>query len=138
MWQVAKEHQFAAIVSTSDGDATKAGFNKLNDGNYSYALQYVYSPEINGLPGHYLAFASYSSKELQSFSIDRRQLFAQAIGVVPNATKSDNYALLLNFDQYLWVKPGAVDDAKRRPGRDEGHARLIRRPTRSDSPRRER
>jgi len=49
----------------------------------------------------------YSHKDLLDFDIDPRHLIGEIIGAVPVATKSNNYAVLVNFDQYLWVKGGS-------------------------------
>jgi len=104
VWTPSKEHTVAVVGVQSKGKATTTGFDDFN-GEYTGGGQYQYSPTIGGnLPGNYRAIAGYTNKDVAAFDIDRRQLIEQILGIVPVAEKSDNYAFLVNFDQYLWVK----------------------------------
>lgn len=104
VWAPSKKHTIALIGIQSEGDATTSGFDNFN-GDYTVGGQYQFSPTIgDNLPGNYRIVAGYSNQDLPAFDIGPRQLIGQIIGEVPVAQKSDNYTLLLNFDQYLWVK----------------------------------
>ena len=101
-----KKHSVALIGVQSKADATTSGFDNFN-GEYSGGLQYQFSPILGGnLPGNYRVIAGYSNKDVPRFDIDPRHFIAGIIGLVPLAEKSENYAGLINFDQYLWVKDG--------------------------------
>jgi carbohydrate-selective porin OprB len=112
LWAPNKKHTIAGMVLDKEGDVRKSGFNTAFDWNTtSFAGQYQYSPIIRGdLPGNYRVIGAYTTQDLQSFDIDRRQLIGQILGVVPAATKDDNYGIMLNFDQYLWVKGGSLKE----------------------------
>ena len=104
VWAPSKKHTIALIGIQSEGDATTSGFDNFN-GDYTVGGQYQFSPTIgDNLPGNYRIVAGYSNQDLPAFDIGPRQLIGQIVGEVPVAQKSDNYTLLLNFDQYLWVK----------------------------------
>ena len=106
VWAPSKKHTVALIGIQSEGNATTSGFDNFN-GEYTLGGQYQFSPTIGGnLPGNYRVVVGFSNKDLPNFDIDPRQLIGEIIGVVPVAQKSNNYAFLLNFDQYLWVKGG--------------------------------
>lgn len=106
LWTPNKEHSVALLGMQSTGDATTSGFGNFN-GNYTVGGQYQFSPTFGGdLPGNYRVLAGYDNKELTAFDVDPRHLIAGIIGLVPLNKKSENYALVLNFDQYLWVKGG--------------------------------
>ena len=122
-----KKHAVALIGVQSKGDATTSGFDNFN-GDYTLGAQYQFSPTIGGtLPGNYRIIAGYSNKDIPSFDVDPRQLLGEIIGAVPVAEESDNYAFLLNFDQYLWVKGKSADayqerlDASLNPGVGRQH-----------------
>ncbi len=116
IWAPNKEHTFLAAAVATDGDANTIGLKTIFNGNTTYAFQYQYSPTIAGRPGNYRFFPLYTSKDHRGFAIDKRRLTGQVFGVVPQATKSDNYTVMVNFDQYLWVKGGSEDayDRERR------------------------
>ena len=103
IWTPNKQHTLLAAAFQKDGDAKIAGFDKFN-GNYSYAVQYQYSPTILGLPGTYLVIGAYTTKDLKNFAISEQDLIGQAIGLVPVSTKENNYTVVGNFSQYLFVK----------------------------------
>ena len=108
------EHNLTAFALQSNGDATTNGFDNF-DGDYTYGGQYQFSPIIGGnLPGNYRFIAGYSTKDVPKFDIDPRQLIGQLIGVTPVADKSDNYTVLVNFDQYIWVEGGSLAAYKKR------------------------
>jgi porin len=116
-WVPSKEHALAAVATQSTGNATTSGFDNFN-GDYTVGGQYQFSPAVCGkLPGNYRLILGYKDKKLTSFDIDPRQLIGNLIGVVPVAKESGNYAALVNFDQYLWVKSdsAAVDGRKHLP-----------------------
>jgi hypothetical protein len=113
VWAPSKKHAIAFIGVKSEGDATTSGFDNFN-GDYTLGGQYQFSPTIGGnLPGNYRVVAGFSNEDIPRFDIDPRQLIDEVIGVLPVADKSDNYAFLLNFDQYLWVKEGRPDDGRK-------------------------
>jgi hypothetical protein len=109
VWAPNERHNLAVLGIQSNGDATTSGFDNFN-GDYSAGVQYQFSPKVNGnLPGNYRALLGYSSKDIPSFDIDPRHLIEEIIGVVPVAEETENYTFMLNFDQYLWVKPDSSD-----------------------------
>jgi carbohydrate-selective porin OprB len=112
IWAPNERHSLAVIGIQSEGNATTSGFDNFN-GNYTVGGQYTFSPKVNGnLPGNYRVLLGYNSKDIASFDIDPRHLIEEILGEVPVAEESENYALILNFDQYLWVKEG-VEGARR-------------------------
>jgi carbohydrate-selective porin OprB len=128
IWAPSKEHTVVLAAVAADGAANTIALKTIFNGNNTYAAQYQYSPTIGGLPGNYRLVYVYTSKNPKDFSIDKRHLIGQILGVVPAANKSSNYAVMANFDQYLWVKGGSVEayDNERRlkESKYPGHARL--------------
>ncbi|GJQ60708.1 MAG: hypothetical protein D8M57_16565 [Candidatus Scalindua sp. AMX11] len=126
-WMPNKEHTFFMGALATDGDANTIALNTIFNGNTTYSAQYQYSPTIAGRPGNYRILSAYTSKNPRDFSIDKRHLIGQILGVVPVAKKSGNYSVLANFDQYLWVKEGSVEAYERKLRLKEsshpGHAR---------------
>jgi len=109
VWTHGKEHTVSLLGVQAKGNATTSGFGNFN-GEYTVGGQYQYAPTLGGtLPGHYLALLGYSNKDIPAFDIDPRNLIGEIIGVVPVVNKTENYAVLVNFDQYLWVKSSAQD-----------------------------
>ena len=111
-----KRHTVALIGLQKNGKSTSSGFDNFN-GEFTVGAQYQFSPKINdNLPGNYRAIVGATNKDLVAFDIDPRHLIAQIVGVVPVKTKPENYAFLLNFDQYLWVKDSSfVTGRKHQP-----------------------
>ncbi|KTD63345.1 carbohydrate porin [Legionella spiritensis] len=104
IWVPNKQHTLAVIALDANGKASTTGFNTAFDGQYTYGVQYQYTTELwNVLPGNYRIIGGYTTKPPISFAIDQRQLLAELIGVIPIARKNNNYGILVNFDQYLWV-----------------------------------
>ncbi|WP_163338491.1 carbohydrate porin [Desulfopila sp. IMCC35008] len=113
VWTPSKKHTVALIGIQSDGNGTTTGFDNFN-GEYTLGLQYQFSPTLGeNLPGNYRIIAGYSNKEILKFDICPRQLIGSITGEVPVANESENYTLLLNFDQYLWVKDGNPDTGRK-------------------------
>lgn len=110
------------------GDADTIALKTVFNGNTTYAAQYQYSPTIGGRPGNYRLIYGFTSRDPRNFAIDARRLIGDVLGIVPTATKTDNYTVLANFDQYLWVKGGSMKayDRERRlkESKYPGHARL--------------
>lgn len=106
VWAPNKHHTLALVGVQSNGDGTTSGFDNFN-GEYTLGLQYQYSPTIgDNLPGNYRVILGASNKDVPRYDLDPRHLIEEILGVVPVADKSDNYAVLFNFDQYLWVEGG--------------------------------
>jgi hypothetical protein len=101
-------------MADTDGDVRKAGFGTLFNGNTTYGLQYQFLPTIFGRPGMYEFIVGYTTKAPVSFSIDKRQLIAEIIGVVPVAREKNNYAVLVTASQYLWVADGSAGAYKKK------------------------
>jgi len=112
IWTPNKQHTLLVGAFQKDGNAKVAGFDNFN-GNYSYAVQYQYAPTVLGRPGSYLLLGAYTTKDLNNFAISERQLIGQAIGLVPVSTKENNYTVVGNFSQYLYVK--GPNDRKGQP-----------------------
>jgi carbohydrate-selective porin OprB len=109
-WAPSREHNLAVLACQNDGNGSTSGFDKFN-GNYSYGVQYGYSPMIAGhLPGNYRVLAAYSTKKFTSFNVDSRHLIREVIGRIPISKKDGNHGILLDFDQYIWTR-----DAGRSP-----------------------
>jgi len=107
-WAPSQEHSVSLVVVQAEGDATTSGFDNF-DGDYTIGGQYQFHPTIGGnLPGNYRLIGGYSNKDLTSFDIDERQLIGELIGVTPVAEESENYTVLVNFDQYLWIDGGSL------------------------------
>ncbi len=128
IWAPKKEHKFVAAAVATDGDANTIALKTIFNGNNTYFAQYQYSPTIAGRPGNYRFIYAFTSKDHRSFAIDKRRLIGEVLGVAPVADKSDNYTVMANFDQYLWVKGGSEDafDRERRLKQSKypGHAGL--------------
>jgi len=105
-WEPTPEHSVSVLGIQSVGTATGTGFGKFQ-GDYTVGVQYIFSPTLAGkLPGHYGILIGLDTRDVTSFAINRRHLVGEILGLVPVAQKEENYTLLLNFDQYLWVKDG--------------------------------
>lgn len=99
-----KKNQMLFFMSDADGKVDKAGFDTVFNGNTSYCVQYTFSPTIGeNLSGNYRFIWAYSSKMTTSYNIDERHLIGEDIGTIAIPRKCDNYAWLMNFDQYVWV-----------------------------------
>ena len=114
VWAPNRKNTVALVVCQAKGEANNTGFNNFN-GDSTVGFQYQFSPVINAnLPGNYRVIAGYSNKDLPSFDIGRRQLIGELVGVKPPIDKSDNYTLLFNFDQYLLIKGGSLEEYQKR------------------------
>ncbi len=125
VWAPSKEHTVALLGVQADGSATTSGFDNFN-GNYTIGGQYQFSPTIGGnLPGDYRLILGYSTKDATRFDIDERHLIGELIGVIPPVKATDNYAVLVNFDQYLWIEDGSLAAYQKRLDRS-GYPGLAR------------
>jgi porin len=113
-WSPSKKHTLIGIFSQTDGGPTESGFDTLFNGDNTYAAEYIYTPTNSNLPGHYHLINIYTSKDATNFQISDRHLIGEAVGAVPVDKKNDNYAVMLNFDQYLWVKDERADTSAER------------------------
>ena len=113
-WSPSKAHTLTAVYSQSESSATVTGFDTLFNGNNTYALQYIYATEIAKRPGRFLVATAYSNMNIPSFDISERQFIGQALGLESEDKKSENYAVIGNFAQYLWVKDGSAKAYNRR------------------------
>lgn len=120
-WAPSEKHNIVFVAAKKEGKAGSSGLSDLDDGDNSYAIQYIYTADFDGKPGHYLLAGAYTNQETTDFELAWEELytdpFREIIGKVPTDA-GDNYAVIGNFDQYLWVKDTAVGN---RPGnRPEG------------------
>lgn len=121
-WSPTKAHTLTAVYAQSEGSATVTGFDTLFNGNDSYAAQYIFATEIAERPGRYLLAGAYSTKDIVGFDVNPRfgirvginPLEDIVIGVPVLEEHTDNYAVIGNFAQYLWVKSGSVEAFNRR------------------------
>ena len=98
-----KKHTLLAIVNNNAESAMTSGFNTLSMENTNFGTQYQFSPKIGGLPGNYRLIGSYTSKDATDYATSNRLLWEELVlGGLP--TKTDNYAIMINFDQYLYLK----------------------------------
>ena len=103
VWTPNKQHSLTGGALQRDGISNQAGFDKFN-GNYTFSGQYQFSPTILGRSGNYRVIIGYTTEEQNNFAISRRQLLGQVVGLVPISTKPNNYHVVGNFDQYVFVK----------------------------------
>ena len=109
-WAPSDKHNLVFVWAKKEGVADSSGLSDLDDGDNSYAIQYVYTADIGGKPGHYLLAGAYTNQDTTGFKLTGQELykdpFREIIGLVPT-DEDDNYAVIGNFDQYLWVKDTA-------------------------------
>jgi hypothetical protein len=103
-WAPSTQHNVAVLGLQANGNATTTGFDNFN-GEYTAGLQYTFSPKLaKRLPGNYRLILGYSSKEILAYDIDPRHLIGEIIGLIPPVDYTENYGLMLSFDQYLWTR----------------------------------
>jgi porin len=105
-----KKHTLLAIVNNNAENAMTSGFNSLSMENTSFGTQYQFSPTIGCLPGNYRLLGAYTSKDATDFASGNRWLW-EKFPFTGLETKTDNYAIMINLDQYLYLK-----DAKKKVG----------------------
>jgi porin len=113
-WTPSKAHTLTAVYAATDDKATQVGFDDVFNGDDTFAVQYVFTTNIAGRPGSYKAIGLFSTKDLPSFAISNRHLIEEIVGAVPIDEESENYAVALNFSQYLWVKDDSMEAYNRR------------------------
>ena len=98
-----KKHTLLAIVNNNAESAMTSGFNSLSMENTSFGTQYQFSTKIGGLPGNYRLMGAYTSKDAIDYASSNRWLWEKLVfgGL---ETKTDNYAIMINLDQYLYLK----------------------------------
>jgi len=115
LWTPNPENNVIVSVFNAEGNAEKWGFDTLFNGETTYGVQYTFSPTVCGkLPGNYLILYAFSSKKATDYAIDPRHLIEEITGLIPIETKPNNYTIVANFDQYLWVKGGSAAAYKQR------------------------
>jgi hypothetical protein len=114
VWAPSKQHTVALIVNDTNGTVSESGFDTVFDGDTTLGAQYQYSRVTSGLPGNYRVLVGYTSKDVPTYEIDERHLIGQILGLVAVDKERDNYTFLANFDQYLWVEGGSLEEYKRR------------------------
>jgi carbohydrate-selective porin OprB len=107
-WAPSKKHNLVGVWAESDSKAGQTGFDNVLNSDNSYALQYIYSTAIGDRPGNYLLAALYSTKDLDKFEIYRGRLLqgttTDIVGPTGLVEESENYGVVGNFAQYLWVR----------------------------------
>ena len=103
IWKLTNRHALMASIADAQGTADKSGFDTAFNGETTYCIQYVFSPVVNKKPGNYRIIYAHSTKPLTSYELDERHLIGQEIGTIKIPKKCSNHAVLLNFDQYIWV-----------------------------------
>lgn len=92
----------AAILSvmaiSTDGKANHAGFDKLFNGNTTYAAEGRVKTDFFNLTGHQLFGAMYSTKSFASLEQNLRLIIES--GSIEQ--KNNSWAFYYNFDQYLY------------------------------------
>ena len=121
-WSPTKAHNLTAVYSATDDTATQVGFDKVLNGNNSYAVQYIYATEVAARPGRYLLAAVYTTRDVTGFTVSQR--FGRSIGIsdledvvvgVPVLDEeSHNYGVVGNFAQYLWVDDESTEAFRER------------------------
>jgi len=111
VWTPSKHHTVALLGTQAKGNATTSGFDNF-DGEYTLGGQYQFSTKLaDRLPGNYRLLLGYSKKDLVAFDIDPRHLIGEIIGLTPVISYDNNYAAIVNFDQYLWTRDEGVAGA---------------------------
>ncbi len=99
-----KKNELLFFIADAEGSADKTGFDTAFNGNTTYCIQYIFSPTLSvNLPGNYRLIGAYSRKPITSYDIDERHLIGEDIGTITIPEKNNNYAWLMNFDQYIWI-----------------------------------
>ena len=115
IWRINKTNKLLFFIADAEGKADESGFDTAFNGNTNYVLQYnFYQPFKKDLPGTYRFMYAYSKKPIKKYNIDDRVLINSNVGlsncitttVIDEALtitkKCNNYAFLINFDQYVW------------------------------------
>lgn len=103
------KNQLLFYIADEKGSADKSGFDTIFTGNTNYCFQYTFSPLVNDdLKGNYRLIWAYSNKMTTSYALDERHIIGENIGTLSIPKKCDNWALLLNFDQYVWKSDDSV------------------------------
>lgn len=101
-----KKNQFLLYISDANGAADKSPFDSVFNGQTTYCIQYTGSPKIDDrLPGNYRLIYGHVKKPLTTYELDARHIIEEDIKKIKIPPKCTNYALLLNFDQYVWINP---------------------------------
>jgi hypothetical protein len=116
-WAPSKAHTLTAGYVQAEGSATVTGFDTLSNGNHSYSFQYIFATEIAKRPGRYLLVGAYSTKNIVGFDTNPRFGFSVGINPLEDIViavpvldeESDNYGVVGNFAQYLWVKKDSAE-----------------------------
>ncbi|TET06780.1 hypothetical protein E3J79_00870 [Candidatus Dependentiae bacterium] len=104
VWIPNKKNQILFFIADAEGKANKSGSDTAFNGNTTYCIQYTFSPTIcENLSGNYRLIYAHSKKPITSYDIDERHLIGENIGTISIPKKCNNYAWLMNFDQYVWV-----------------------------------
>jgi hypothetical protein len=118
-WAPNKAHNLVGVWAQADSKAGQTGMDNLFNSDNAYALQYIYSTQIANRPGNYLLAGAYSTKDITGFEVTQRRLFSNdttdLIANVPGKERSDNYAVIANFAQYLWVDDDSAAAFEARP-----------------------
>ena len=121
-WAPSKAHTLIAVYGQAESSATVTGFDTLFNGNDSYAFEYLFATEIANRPGRYVFAALYSTKDITGFQVSSRLGISAGLDPatdiiirVPELDEhTDNYAVIGNFSQYLWVKGGSAEAFNKR------------------------
>jgi len=99
-----KKNKILLFIADAQGEADESGLDSMFNGKTAYCVQYVFSPHIGRkFPGNYRVMYAYSKKPLTQYELDERHLIGKDVREITIPIKCQNYALLVNFDQYLWV-----------------------------------
>ena len=86
------------MAISSDGKATTSGFDKLFEGNTTYAAEGRVKTDFFGLTGHQLAGVMYSTKDFAALEQDLRIIIPT--GAIEK--KDGSWCVYYNFDQYIY------------------------------------
>jgi len=104
VWTLNKKNKITFFIADAEGTAEESSLDTAFNGNTAYCIQYTFSPTINkNLPGNYRVIYAHAKKPITSYELDERHIIGKNVGKISIPKKCKNYALLINFDQYLKI-----------------------------------
>ena len=111
LWAPTKSLTISAMALDSEGKANHSGFDTVFDRGTSIFAMAEWKVKPFGLPGHQRLGGTWSDKTRTQLQQNPRTIVGSILqGQTPVlATRSDDWTILYDFDQYLYVAPGTKD-----------------------------